>query len=272
MVPRAHSLPTTSDGALRELEDAGGDVLALRKLAIAGKLGPLQDELKALRFPKLGDRVRIVAALKARSCSEEPSPTAPAAPSAATGASMLVAHGAVSDLCDDGGLLKTTLRKGDAEGGSPQLLFKAKIRYDAAVLPDCRRFEGRVREFILGESEVPRGLDKAVATMHRGETAEVICRAEYAFGDEGLPPHVPGGASIRYEVELISWVAPRKERWELSTEEVFDEAAGQKAAGTKLYCSGLWQQAQACYHDATRLLRDEYNGGRFSAQWFGEAC
>ena len=61
-----------------------------------------------------------------------------------------------------------------------------------------------------------RGLEKCVATMRKGETCELICRSEYAYGAEGWLPDVPPGASVRFELELISFVAPKKERSELT--------------------------------------------------------
>jgi len=41
-------------------------------------------------------------------------------------------------------------------------------------------------------------MEKCVSTMRKGETCELICRSEYAYGDEGKLPEVPSGASVRY--------------------------------------------------------------------------
>ena len=46
--------------------------------------------------------------------------------------------------------------------------------------------------------QVPKGMEKCVSTMRKGETCELICRSEYAYGDEGKLPEVPSGASVRY--------------------------------------------------------------------------
>ena len=97
--------------------------------------------------------------------------------------------------------------------------------------------------------QVPRGLEKCVSTMLKGETCELLCRADYGYGNDGKPPDVPPGASVRFELELISFVAPRKERSELTATERYEEAVRLKGAGTAAFGSGLWLDAQVHYHE-----------------------
>ena len=59
--------------------------------------------------------------------------------------------------------------------------------------------------FTIGQGQVNKGRDKGVATMHKGEKAELYCRSDYAYGDSGSPPKIPGGATLKFEVELLSW-------------------------------------------------------------------
>ena len=54
------------------------------------------------------------------------------------GDATMVMHGAVHDIYDDGGLLKTTLRAGDASSGTPPALSRCKVRYIGAVLQDTK--------------------------------------------------------------------------------------------------------------------------------------
>ena len=49
-----------------------------------------------------------------------------------------------------------------------------------------------------------KGWDKGVATMKKGEKAVLTCRADYAYGDSGSPPKIPGGATLNFEARSLS--------------------------------------------------------------------
>lgn len=44
-----------------------------------------------------------------------------------------------------------------------------------------------------------------LGTMRQGETALLRCEAEYAYGERGSGPKIPGGATLEFEVELLRW-------------------------------------------------------------------
>lgn len=50
-----------------------------------------------------------------------------------------------------------------------------------------------------------KGWDIGVATMKKGELSRFTIRSEYAYGDSGSPPKIPGGATLVFEVELYQW-------------------------------------------------------------------
>jgi FKBP-type peptidyl-prolyl cis-trans isomerase len=56
--------------------------------------------------------------------------------------------------------------------------------------------------------QVISGLDKAVATMHKGELALITISPEYAFGDVETKRSlavVPPNSTVTYELELVEF-------------------------------------------------------------------
>ena len=50
---------------------------------------------------------------------------------------------------------------------------------------------------------------EAVQLMKVGGKAHVICPPELAYGDEGRPPQMRGGATLVFDIELLDIVDPR---------------------------------------------------------------
>jgi FKBP-type peptidyl-prolyl cis-trans isomerase FkpA len=42
--------------------------------------------------------------------------------------------------------------------------------------------------------------------MKVGETAKLVCPSDIAYGDQGRPPTIPGGATLVFEVQLLDVV------------------------------------------------------------------
>ena len=40
--------------------------------------------------------------------------------------------------------------------------------------------------------------------MKVGEKARLVCPSDIAYGDQGRPPVIPGGATLVFEVELLA--------------------------------------------------------------------
>ena len=111
------------------------------------------------------------------------------------------------DLSDDGGLCKRVLKAGDVSSGYPPDGANVQVHYTGTLLSDGSKFDSsRDRpgnfSFCIGEGQVIRGWDRGVATMRKGEVAELFCRSDYAYGDSGSPPKIPGGATLKFEVEV----------------------------------------------------------------------
>ena len=108
----------------------------------------------------------------------------------------------------DGGVLKEIKRDGGGTDG-PCVGDTVYVHYVGTLLDgskfDSSRDRGERFEFKIGKGQVIKAWDMGVASMRRGELAVLTCRSDYAYGDHGSPPKIPGKATLVFEVELIDW-------------------------------------------------------------------
>lgn len=72
---------------------------------------------------------------------------------------------------------------------------------------DSSRSRDKPFVFTLGEGQVIKGWDVCVATMKKGELCNLTLGPSMAYGENGSPPKIPGGATLVFEVELLSWIS-----------------------------------------------------------------
>ena len=86
---------------------------------------------------------------------------------------------------------------------------KVKAHYTGTLLDgtkfDSSRDRGQPFEFELGKGSVIACWDQAMATMKKGERAFLTCSSFYAYGERDARGTIPPGASLRFDVELVSW-------------------------------------------------------------------
>ena len=115
--------------------------------------------------------------------------------------------GKAIDLKGDGKLMKTIEVKGSGwekpnQGAEVTVHYTGTLE-DGTVFDSSRERDPFV--FKLGEGQVIKGWDQGVKTMKRGERAILKCHHEYAYGVNGRPPTIPPGATLTFDVELLSW-------------------------------------------------------------------
>ncbi|XP_014675048.1 PREDICTED: peptidyl-prolyl cis-trans isomerase FKBP1A-like isoform X1 [Priapulus caudatus] len=70
---------------------------------------------------------------------------------------------------------------------------------------DTSRREGRGPfTFVLGQKQVIPGWEKGVVGMCVGEIRKLIIPPELAYGSKGVPPQIPGDATLLFQVELVA--------------------------------------------------------------------
>lgn len=106
------------------------------------------------------------------------------------------------------GLVIKSLRPGT--GASPTENDTVKVQYEGR-LTDGTVFDSSYKrnepaEFPL--KGVVRCWTEGLQKMKVGEKAQLTCPAEIAYGDQGRPPSIPGGATLVFDVELLEIKAP----------------------------------------------------------------
>jgi len=104
------------------------------------------------------------------------------------------------------GMVYVPLKEGSGE--SPKASDVVRVHYEGK-LTDGKVFDSSVRrnqpaEFPLN-GVIPcwtEGLQR----MKAGGKAKLVCPSSIAYGDQGRPPVIPGGATLVFEVELLEIV------------------------------------------------------------------
>jgi FKBP-type peptidyl-prolyl cis-trans isomerase FkpA len=101
------------------------------------------------------------------------------------------------------GLIFRTLTPG--KGASPAATDKVKVNYEGKLTNgtvfDSSYKRGEPISFPL--NGVIKCWTEGVQKMHVGETAQLVCPSEIAYGDRGSPPAIPGGSTLIFKVELL---------------------------------------------------------------------
>ena len=104
------------------------------------------------------------------------------------------------------GLLYKELKAGT--GAQPALTDKVKVNYRGTLI-DGTEFDSsykRNEPTTFPLNGVIKCWTEGVQRMKVGEKAKLTCPSDLAYGDEGRPPTIPGGATLTFDVELLEIV------------------------------------------------------------------
>ena len=101
------------------------------------------------------------------------------------------------------GLIYRQIKAGT--GAQPKASDIVKVNYTGTLI-DGKEFDSSVKrgepaEFPLGQ--VIPCWTEGVGKMKVGGKARLVCPSDIAYGDQGRPPIIPGGATLVFEVELL---------------------------------------------------------------------
>ncbi|KAG9396043.1 FKBP-type peptidyl-prolyl cis-trans isomerase [Carpediemonas membranifera] len=156
---------------------------------------------------------------------------------------------------EEGLILKRTLSAGTQE--HPVDGCKVECHYTGWTL-DGKKFDsskdrGQPFEFDLGRHSVIAAWDKGVASMCVGESVELICHPDVAYGANGSPPAIPPNAVLRFEIDLLgfNWDCddkPGDDKWAF-VDEMKNEGNVAFKAGKTYTAIGRWNRANEVLYD-----------------------
>lgn len=169
-------------------------------------------------------------------------------------------------IAQDGGVTKEILQAApEGAKGPPPKGMQVTAHYTGTLESDGSKFDssvdrGKPFEFTIGQGQVIRGWDEGFASMNVGEKAILTIRSDYGYGDTGSPPKIPGGATLKFEVELLGWKEKEKEKWEMSPEEKVEKAKKLKEEGTGLFREKRFAEAASTYEEAAKFVFEDEAG------------
>ena len=66
-------------------------------------------------------------------------------------------------------------------------------------------------KFTLGQGRVIKGWDQGLLGMCVGEKRRLTIPSDLGYGHSGSPPKIPGGATLKFDVELVSFTGGSKD-------------------------------------------------------------
>lgn len=162
-------------------------------------------------------------------------------------------------LTKDGGVVKKILHPIEDVWETPKEDSEAVINYSLSLENNTFIEEQKEFRFIIGADQVPEGLDKAVASMKKGEKALVKVLPQYGYGETGNEEKkIPAHATLIYEVEMVDYTKV-KATWEMSAEEKLDACRKAKDEGNELYKTGNYAKAAKKYKKAGKFVDTDYS-------------
>lgn len=91
--------------------------------------------------------------------------------------------------------------------------------------------------------------------MKVGEKSIFTLKSEYAYGEMGSPPKIPGGATLIFTIELLSFHDRRKTKHEMSDEERVAATLRLKEDGNIKFRESKFKEAEGLYREAIDHLK-----------------
>jgi len=100
----------------------------------------------------------------------------------------------------------TTQGTGDRvvnDGDTISVLYTGKLE-DGTVFDASEKHDNKPFEFTVGQGMVIKGWDQGLLGAKIGEKRTLTIPSDMGYGAQGIPGTIPGGATLIFDVELVS--------------------------------------------------------------------
>eukprot|EP01111_Echinosteliopsis_oligospora_P003237 TRINITY_DN1518_c0_g1_i1.p1 TRINITY_DN1518_c0_g1~~TRINITY_DN1518_c0_g1_i1.p1 ORF type:complete len:402 (+),score=135.94 TRINITY_DN1518_c0_g1_i1:53-1258(+) len=159
----------------------------------------------------------------------------------------------------DGGIMKKVLVAGEGweradDDSKVTINIKGKIHKEDEVFHSSES-----TTVIIGEEQLPEGVETAIKSMQKGEKARFVILPKYAYGDKGdQAKKIPANATLEYEIELLD-LEKEKESWDMSSDEKISAALKRKTEGNTLFTAQKYARAFKKYKKALTYLDADHD-------------
>ena len=164
----------------------------------------------------------------------------------------------IKNLTEDSGVLKRIIKEGESdlypqEGQEVLVHYEGKLQSNGSIF-DSSKPRGAPFKFTLGKGDVIKGWDIGVATMKKGEIAELTLASAYAYGERGFGDSIPANSTLVFEVELLDFYERPKSKFEMDLPEKVAFAKKAKEEGVALFSQKKFQDAVGKFEDGYSYL------------------
>ncbi|KAL5706703.1 peptidylprolyl isomerase [Ranunculus cassubicifolius] len=181
----------------------------------------------------------------------------------------LVSFKPVIDVTHDAKVLKKILKEGEGshtadEGATVHVRYTARLE-DGTIFEKKGFDEDEFLEFVVDEEQVIAGLDRAAATMRKGEISIVTVKPDYGYSTtefQGDLAIVPSSSVLVYDIEMVDFTKEKLPS-EMNNHERVEAAEKKKEEGNMLFKNGKYQRATRKYDKAAAYIVDDgdFEGG-----------
>ncbi|XP_006814126.1 peptidyl-prolyl cis-trans isomerase FKBP8-like [Saccoglossus kowalevskii] len=160
------------------------------------------------------------------------------------------------DILGNGQLKKKVLKPGGGYRSRPARGDFVTVKYKTYLENDNEVEDCESLKFILGDGDVIAAFDLAVAVMEMGEVCTLLSDSRFTYGDLGREPDIPGGAKLRFELELLA-VDDVPDMFEIDATQRLSLGNKKRERGNELYFRNDYSNAINSYTRAINYLEPE---------------